>query len=466
MREKNSTLKKALCLLLTLALFAAAALPAWADEADVAKGESSIEITEEYAAEVREMRGGGILDAEELDRMMDAFAEEHRVKKENISIGYCYLETGDEYYYNGDTWYYPGSVYKVPLMMLIAEKVSTGELEQDGDFMGMPLSRVEEYVLTYSNNDWAHNVRRWLHDGAGDQVWRKAAMGYADLDESYYSPDYVDYCYYSARYITKVLETLYFGGEERFPNVIPCMLGANPVNYFKLSDQMREYDIAQKYGSFVDNNNRNWNATVGIIYTEHPIVLSVLTLEAPSAEKVLSDAAVLFTDYTKQVDGRLDSYRAAQAAAEQQRLEEEKAAEEERQAEQQAQQERQAEQKKQEERQEKQKNLRSVAVIVGIAGGALALGLILGAVLTARRSKRKRYETYRRRFEEELREEERQRQAGRVRTGDGGRSAQSARPRQSGAHAQTRQRPAPEPRHRTETGRPRRPRPEYKDPEE
>ena len=406
MKKKLSGMRKtALSLLLALALFASASLPAFADEADVAKGETSMEITPEYAEEVRQMRGDGILDTEELDRLAEEFITEHKLNKDRISFGYCYLETGDEYFYNGDTWYYPGSVYKVPLMMLVAEKVSAGELEQDGDFMGMPLSRVEEYILTYSNNDWAHNVRRWLHDGAGDQVWRKAAMAYADLDESYYSTDYADYCYYTARYITRVLETLYFGGEERFPNVIPCMLDGNPVNYFKLSDEMRQYEIAQKYGSFIDQNNRNWNATVGIIYTEHPIIVSVLTLDAPNAEKVLSDAAILFTNYTKQVDGRLDAYREAQAEAERQRQEEERAAEEQRQAEQQAVLEQQAEAEHREEVKAKQKNLRRVALIVGIAGGALALGLIVGAVLTSRRNKRKRYETYRRRFEEEMRQE-------------------------------------------------------------
>ena len=419
MKKKLSGMRKtALSLLLALALFASASLPAFADEADVAKGETSMEITPEYAEEVRQMRGDGILDTEELDRLAEEFITEHKLNKDRISFGYCYLETGDEYFYNGDTWYYPGSVYKVPLMMLVAEKVSAGELEQDGDFMGMPLSRVEEYILTYSNNDWAHNVRRWLHDGAGDQVWRKAAMAYADLDESYYSTDYADYCYYTARYITKVLETLYYGGEERFPNVIPCMLNGNPVNYFKLSDQMRQYEIAQKYGSFIDQNNRNWNATVGIIYTEHPIIVSVLTLDAPNSEKVLSDSAILFTEYTREVDGRLDSYREAQAEAERQRQEEEKAAEEQRQAEQQAALEQQAEAEHREEVEAKQKNLRRVAVIVGVAGGALALVLIAGAALSARRSKRKRYENYRRRFEEEMRQEQRERQTAARRRGE------------------------------------------------
>ena len=464
MKKKLSGMRKtALSLLLALALFASASLPASADEADVAKGETSMEITPEYAEEVRQMRGDGILDTEELDRLAEEFITEHKLNKDRISFGYCYLETGDEYFYNGDTWYYPGSVYKVPLMMLVAEKVSAGELEQDGDFMGMPLSRVEEYILTYSNNDWAHNVRRWLHDGAGDQVWRKAAMAYADLDESYYSTDYADYCYYTARYITRVLETLYFGGEERFPNVIPCMLGGNPVNYFKLSDEMRQYEIAQKYGSFIDQNNRNWNATVGIIYTEHPIIVSVLTLDAPNAEKVLSDAAILFTNYTKQVDGRLDAYREAQAEAERQRQEEERAAEEQRQAEQQAVLEQQAEAEHREEVKAKQKNLRRVALIVGIAGGALALGLIVGAVLTSRRNKRKRYETYRRRFEEEMRQERLAREpAARRRSEPYAETPRARRPAETRRPVEQTRRPRV-----TEVQRPRRPRGNMpEDPEE
>ncbi len=444
-----------LCLLLVLCIFTGAALPAYADEADVAKSEDGIEITSEYAEEVRQMRGEGILDTEELDRMVEAYVEEHKLKKEDVSIGYCYLETGDEYYFNGDTWYYPGSVYKVPLMMLIAEKVSTGELDQDGDFMGMSLNKVEEYILTYSNNDWAHNVRRWLHDGAGDQVWRKAAMGYADMDESYYSQDYLDYCYYSARYITKVLETLYYGGEERFPNVVPCMLNASPTNYFKLSDDMKKYDIAQKYGSYVDQIGNNWNSTVGIVYTEHPFALSVLTRDARSYEKAISDAVVMFTAYTQEVDGRLDAYREAQAEQEAQRKEEERIEAERRKAETEEAKREQLAAEQKVETEEKQENLRSAALIVGVAGGALALGLILGAVLTARHNKKKRYAEYKRRFEEEMREEERQRrEAMRARAGRD--FAENARPRQYGDSTQPRRRP--------ENGRPARPRP--KDPEE
>ena len=50
------------------------------------------------------------------------------------------------------------------------------------------------------------------------------------------------------------------------------MLNANPVNYFKLSDEMRQYEIAQKYGKL-----NGWENCVGIIYGRRPFALCVYT---------------------------------------------------------------------------------------------------------------------------------------------------------------------------------------------
>ena len=211
--------KKIVSLLLTLTLFCGAALPAYADEADMAKVEGGMEISQEYADEVRAMRNGGIFDDEELEKMMEDFITAHKLKKENISIGFVYTATGDTWYYNPDTWYYPGSMYKIPLMMLLAEQVSSGMLTQDGPFEGMTVSQYEEHILTYSNNDYAHRMRKYLGEG-DDKVWRKAAQAYANMPEDSYNPDYMDYSYFSARYLTEVLTTLYNGGEERFLELI------------------------------------------------------------------------------------------------------------------------------------------------------------------------------------------------------------------------------------------------------
>ena len=393
-----------LCVLLVLCIFAGAALPADADEADIAKSENGMEITPDYAEEVRQMRGEGILDTEELDRMVEAYVEEHKINKKDVSIGYCYLETGDEYYYNGDTWYYPGSMYKIPLMMLLAEQVSSGMLAQDDMIEGISVSQYEEYILTYSNNDWAHRIRTYL---GGDEVWRADAKAYANIPDGSYSPDYMQYCYFSPRYLTEVLETLYFGGEERFPNIIPCMKAANPGHYFGLDPKMADYGIAQKYGSYEDNSYRKWNGTAGIIYTPNPIILTVMTLNATSYEKVIGDAAVMMTEYALKVDTRLEEYQKKQA--------EKEAAQ---------QQEQQAEQSGQPggaaqpagtpsaaangtaPQSERKLDLRRLALFMGV-GAVVLVGVVVALYAAAeKRKKRRRYEEYRRRFEEELRQEQ------------------------------------------------------------
>ena len=415
-QRKHYGWKTLTALLLCTALLAGMPLWAAADEADVAASNSTLEITDEYAAEVEQMRGVGFLNESEMTKMVDDFVAERGIDPKNFAVGFCYTATGDEFYYNGDTWFYPGSVYKVPLMMLMAEKVSSGQLEPDSEIMGMKLSQIEEYILTYSNNDWAHNIRRYLHDGAGDAVWRESAKAYADMPDADFNPDYLDYGYQSARYITRTLETLYFGGEERFPSIIPCLLKANPVNYFRLSSEMQKYDIAQKYGSYVDNSNRNWNCTVGIIYRDNPIILSVMTLNIPNYEKNISDTAVMFNDYAAKLDAKLDDYLAEQAAEAEAEAEAAAQAEAEAQAETQGQTAEggsaptAAPAAPADAPAGQQKTLLMAGIIAVLAVAVIAAL----AVIAAKEKKRRRYESFRRRFEEEMRfeEEEERRRSG------------------------------------------------------
>ena len=414
MKERKTPLfRRVLCLLLILALFASSSLLAFADGADSAPVEGGIEITPEYAEEVRRMRGS-ILDDDELAAMIDTYLAEHKLDPEKVSIGYCYLDTGDEYYYRPDDWYYAASLYKVPLMMLVAERVSGGMLDQDGDMDGLPINLAEEYILTFSNNDYAHRVRDYL---GGDKVWREDIKQYADFGDDYYSSDFVDYAYFSARYMTKCFETLYYH-EQNFPNIIDCLLKADPTHYFRLSTEMQAIPIAQKYGSFYDDWGKIWNNTAGIIYTDHPFVLTIMTLSAMNWEKAVSDLAILMTDYTRSLDERYDSYVAEQEAKEAERkAEAEQAAAEE--AEQQAavQAQQQAEQAAVRERETRRANTGKLAVIVGVAAALLAAVVIILSIVTSRRNKRARYEAYRRRYEEELRRERESERAGAQRPG-------------------------------------------------
>ena len=67
-------------------------------------------------------------------------------------------------------------------------------------------------------------------------------------------------------YMTQVLEML-CQDPDRFPGVTEKLLKAEPAHYFRLSSEMNAMDIAQKYGSYLDQEGSNWNHTAGIIYT-------------------------------------------------------------------------------------------------------------------------------------------------------------------------------------------------------
>ena len=350
----------------------------------------------------------GLIDPEALQTLVDDFVAERGLDPKNFSVGYVYTATGEEWYYNPDTWYYPASMYKVPLMMVLAEKVSAGELQQDSDLGGYSVATAEEYIISYSNNDYAHHIRSYL---GGDEAWREHAKSYAMLEDDDYNPDYMDYCYFSPRYITQVVKTLY-NESERFPNIIECMLEARPTHDFRLSEHMNNtYEIAQKYGSYADDLGDNWNHNTGIIYTPTPFILTVMTRNVHNYEKLISDVAVMLTDYTLSLEKELEVYEEEQAEAAEEAAEAERIAAEEKAKAEKAEAERIAAEKAEAEAmaiaEAEAEARRGRLVKLGIAAAALLALVIIVLVLIKKRQKRRRYEEYQRRFEREMQQRRR-----------------------------------------------------------
>lgn len=266
----------------------------------------------------------GLVDGEQLDAMIAQYIEEKNLNADKISVGYCYTATGDTWLYNGDKWYYSASMYKVPLMMILAEREHNGELTQESDLNGLTLAKAEESILVYSNNDFAHLMMHYI---GTDRECRELYQQYSDLPVDQYDPDFYDYSYFSARFMTDVVKTLYFEN-ERFPHIVDCLKLAQPGAYFR-RDMGSDYEIAQKYGSY-----KEFNSTAGIVYTPNPYILVVMTkdLTIAGGENVIAELAVKFRDYTLQLDTELEQYQLEQAAAEaeaeaeRQRLEQEELA--------------------------------------------------------------------------------------------------------------------------------------------
>lgn len=269
-----------------------------------------------------------IINEAEIQSIVTEYFNSKNIPADRVSIGFCYTATGDEWFMNGDEWVYPGSVYKVPLMMIMAEKVSSGEMsldqvltdsvitKEEGPYInGLTLAQINENIITRSNNNMAHDIRRYLVD----EEWRTQAKGYARQDDAYYSSDYLTYCYFSARYITEVLETLY-NDPDRFPDILECMAEATPNEYLRANLE-GQYAIAQKYGSYEEPNGNCNRHAVGVIYTPNPIIVSIMTVNVTNPNAVIGKLAELLTQYALTLDSKLEIFEkqklAAQVAAEQ-----------------------------------------------------------------------------------------------------------------------------------------------------
>ena len=143
----------------------------------------------------------------------------------------------------------------------------------------------------------------------------KLCMKYASLDQAYYDQDFFDYSYYSARFITQVMETLCAGGEERFPHVIENLLIAQPDSYLNLS-LMGKYQVAQKYGAFQERNGNSNNHITAIVYTPNPIIVTVMTRNVDDFQQRMADIGEYLANYALELDGKLQQRQQAQAQAE------------------------------------------------------------------------------------------------------------------------------------------------------
>ena len=241
-----------------------------------------------------------VIHADEIEALFERYLAENDLNPNIISIAYEYTATGERWYHLEDQWYYSASLYKVPLMMLLTEREYLGELTKDTDINGMTLEAIEEEVLVNSNNPIAYSTLRYI---AQPDVCRRMFCRYSDLPEEYYTWDFYGGSYFTARFMSDVMSSLY-RNEERFPRMTDCLKRAQPDHYFRLKLGDR-WEVAQKYGTYQDEDGTDWNHTSGIIYTPHPFLLTVMTRYGGISETIIGDLAVLFCDYTIQADSRL-----------------------------------------------------------------------------------------------------------------------------------------------------------------
>lgn len=286
----KTTLSKLLPLLLCLILLLSLVPAARAEEDESIIDEDYLDAwIKEYVA-ARDLSGGG----------------------QDFSVGFCYTATGDCWYYHGDIFMYAASMYKVPVSMLLAEKEAAGQLSQESLVSGSTLRHLETTALIDSNNASGHSMLAYLgRDDSGKAS--ELCMQYCSLSRDYFDQDFFDYSYYSARFITQVMLTLYEGGEERFPHIIEYLLQAQPNDYMNLKLKGK-YQVAQKYGAFEERNGSYNNHVTAIIYTPTPIIVTVMTRNVGNFMPRMAEVGEFLANYALELDEKYPEWEARHSA--------------------------------------------------------------------------------------------------------------------------------------------------------
>lgn len=223
------------------------------------------------------------------DAIMEQFMKDHYVIDGTIAFGYKNLATGEEHYILPDKLMLAASIYKVPLNMYYTNKIYNGELSWDMEVYGVDYSRVIEWSIINSNNEYS--IGLWQKIGNFTE-FRDAMRPLINEEGTELDPIFYRENYFSTRQIICFLDELYNHSEE-YPRVMECMLQAKPNQYFRENDHGLE--VAQKYG-YLDGDYSVTN-NCGIIFTDEPIALAVLTTNAYKGYKCIVDYGELMIDY-------------------------------------------------------------------------------------------------------------------------------------------------------------------------
>ena len=254
-----------------------------------------------------------LVDEAVLTERIEDYLTQRGIPKNNVGIGFYYSGTDEACYYHGDDWFYSASMYKVPLTMAYAAREAAGELTAESPVGGLQLATIERYLLVNSNNEFAHAALSQLGGGSEPQG-RVYYKQFADLPDSYYDNRFTSASFFTPRYMTLCMKTLY-DAPENFPRIHDLLLESQPDDFFRKS-LGGEYEIAQKYGAWEE-----WNGATAIVYTPHSIILTVMTHNVGNYAPVIAELGRLMADYALELDEAL-----AERVAEQARLEEEQSA--------------------------------------------------------------------------------------------------------------------------------------------
>lgn len=222
----------------------------------------------------------------------DFLLEYEEIGPENTAFGYYNFETGEEYYYNADEYFIAASMYKVPLNMVYAERVSSGDISMDTKIGGIKYSELQWSTIVDSTNDKAEIL--WNNLGGYNEYKRLSAKYLTDNPESL-PWKYYENNWFTPRQFIHCLKELQ-NHSEKYPGVIDCMLEAGKGIHFKRDVEW--CPIASKMGYVEEPPYHSVYNDLGIVYTTETFAIVMFTDNVPYAVNPLADYCTLMCDYT------------------------------------------------------------------------------------------------------------------------------------------------------------------------
>lgn len=227
--------------------------------------------------------------ANSLGEVLEVYLAEKKLTERNVSVGWCDLDSGEEWYFGGDTFMEGGSSYKLPLAMLYTDMIAAGEVSPDDRVGSYTVQSAIESALINSNNAAGQMLHRRL--GVGTEEYRTMIARYCRIDPEELPSGYYTANQFSARYLVGTLRTLYENA-DRYGMLIDCLKQARQNDYLCLYIDGTE--IAHKYGSY-----DIYLCDSGIVYAEKPFVISVMTRGIGGAGKIIGEIGRIALDYAE-----------------------------------------------------------------------------------------------------------------------------------------------------------------------
>lgn len=223
---------------------------------------------------------------------VDFLIEYEDISPDNIALGYYNAETGEEYYHNGDEYFIAASMYKVPLNMIYAERVSDGGMTMDTKVGGIPYSELQRSTIVDSSNDKAEIMWNAL---GGYGFYKQQSAKFLTAD-----PDSLPYKYYENNWFTAeqfiYCLKLLIESPDRYPGVIDCMLQASPGVHFKRDTSW--CPVASKMGYVEEPPYHSVYNDMAIVYTTDTFAIVMFTDNLDYPCDALADYCTLMCDFT------------------------------------------------------------------------------------------------------------------------------------------------------------------------